>query len=93
MAYAPPPDKATVLMQQAQRFNLADAETIQRRLSVPPKPLAVRTSVEPTIEDVLSLTHYYPVRGWISGERSTPIIGETFQASFRNAAVATNYLP
>ena len=93
MAAPPVVDKATQLMQQAERFNTAPADVIQRRLSVPPKPLAVRGTPEPTIEDVLSLTHYYPVRGWISGERSTPIIGETFNASFRNAAVATNYLP
>lgn len=88
-----PPDKATQLMQQAERFNLAPTEIIQRRLSQPPKSLAVRSQVQPTIESVMDLGHYYPVRGWVSGERTQPIIGETFSASFRNAAVATNYLP
>lgn len=90
---AAPVDKATLLIQQAERFNTASADIIQRRLTTPPRPIAVPPRTVPTIEDVVELGHYYPVRGWISGERSTPIIGETYQGSFRNAAVATNYLP
>jgi len=93
MAATPPIDVAQQLMDQAQRFNTAPADVIQRRLTTPPKPIAVRNTVPPTIEDVLRLTHYYPVRGWASGERTQPIIGETFQGSFRNVAVATNFLP